>query len=423
MTAIAVALAVGFPQTADAAGSGSFTKAATGLPDWLAGQAAAAPLPGNRVLVAGGYDSSLRYGSYAADEIEILDARGMVVGTAAMAHARWGPAAAPLPDGRVLIVGGLEGGSGYWPPGAVTATSEIFDPRTNSLSSGPSLQTARMGAVAVALPDGRTLVIGGEDDDNDLASVEVLHPGANAFEPAGSLRTPRASPAAAALPDGRIMVVGGDGMGTETEIYDPGTGTSAGGPAFPRLPSQGVVAAPLPDGRILFAGGWPGITPYLRGAEVYQPNLGRFSSKGIGRLNDGRAYAAAASLQDGRVMVVGGRGAFFNQTAEIFGATNTFRSKLVGRRLVVKVRASGSVTVRGVAHMTHPGVAQTAAGRKLRIKRSSSRGGPGKIRVRLRISRRGKRLLHQGRLALKLRINFTPVGGLPRTKVKRVRSG
>lgn len=65
-------------------------------------------------------------------------------------------AAAALPDGRVLVVGGFGRGENTY-----TATAELYDPSTGRFTPTGSLTTPRMDHVAVLLDDGRVLLAGG----------------------------------------------------------------------------------------------------------------------------------------------------------------------------------------------------------------------------------------------------------------------
>src|SRR3954447_11009973 len=129
-----------------------------------------------------------------------------------MGTARYGAAAAPLPDGRVLVAGGFyddAGGDHY------LASAEVFNPATATFSSVGigSRSTPRRGAVAAPLPDGRVLVAGGSYNDgteHSLASAEVFNPAAGAFTPINAMGVARVRAAAASLPDGRVLVAGGN---------------------------------------------------------------------------------------------------------------------------------------------------------------------------------------------------------------------
>jgi Kelch motif protein len=109
---------------------------------------------------------------------------------------RW-IAAAPVPttrsepqigvlgDGRVVVAGGVVGGSGSG--GKTIRNTEIYDPVADSWARGPDLGTSRYGGKAVTLADGSILVMGGTDQVNTegdtpfcpgaLTSVERLAPG------------------------------------------------------------------------------------------------------------------------------------------------------------------------------------------------------------------------------------------------------
>ena len=63
-----------------------------------------------------------------------------------------------LPDGRVLLAGGEDPTAEDY---HLYSTSAVFDPETNFLSYGPSLTERRSNHTATLLPDGRLLLVGG----------------------------------------------------------------------------------------------------------------------------------------------------------------------------------------------------------------------------------------------------------------------
>ena len=81
-----------------------------------------------------------------------------------------------LPDGKVLAAGGenpVVRSSNYY------STTEIFDPSTNSWSPGPELSEPRSSHSATLLPDGRVLLVGGIGPENDfspLTSMDFVTP-------------------------------------------------------------------------------------------------------------------------------------------------------------------------------------------------------------------------------------------------------
>ena len=64
-----------------------------------------------------------------------------------------------LPNGKVLVVGGL-GPDPY--PNNVLATAELYDPATGTWTPTENMLTSQSSASATLLPSGRVLVCGGD---------------------------------------------------------------------------------------------------------------------------------------------------------------------------------------------------------------------------------------------------------------------
>jgi hypothetical protein len=113
------------------------------------------------VLVTGGSDEWSTIAS--AERYEPAIPRFTEV--AAMSARRTLHTATLLRDGNVLIVGGetqvVQGNATSF--GGSLATTERYVPDTQSFAAGPSLQHARAGHTATALPDGSVLIVGGVD--------------------------------------------------------------------------------------------------------------------------------------------------------------------------------------------------------------------------------------------------------------------
>jgi hypothetical protein len=77
-----------------------------------------------------------------------------------------GAAVAQLPDGRILVAGGV--GPNRWD---ATAVAQLYDSTTDSWSDLPPMPKARRDGSALVLTDGSILVLGGSGDDGPLASA------------------------------------------------------------------------------------------------------------------------------------------------------------------------------------------------------------------------------------------------------------
>jgi len=125
-----------------------------------------------------------------------------------MHHARCVHTANVLPDGKVLVAAGLYStGSG---PAQALSSVEIYDPSTQSWTLTSSLNHARSIHSANSLPDGRVLVAGGMVPNQAvLDSAEIYDPTSGTWSLTGSLNTPRYDFPSASLADGSVLVAGG----------------------------------------------------------------------------------------------------------------------------------------------------------------------------------------------------------------------
>jgi hypothetical protein len=192
--------------------------------------------------------------------------------------------------------------------GCVEATASTFVLAGATLSRVEDLAEARDAHTAVALDDGRVLVVGGFASEGvpPLASAEIFDPATGQWSTTGSLTLGRGGHAAALLGDGRVLVAGGwVGPSTytdSTEIFDPATGRFSAGPRLPQA-VDGLAAASLPDGCALVVGG------QFR-SQVATDQAVRICPDGTSREVESLATArfkhGVVVLESGRVLVVGG---------------------------------------------------------------------------------------------------------------------
>jgi hypothetical protein len=424
-------IVLGLAPQASAAVVGFFSP--TG-PISLGSDAVAAPLPDGRVLFAGGSSGPPPHGQTFLSSAEVFNPTTNTfssAGIGSMSVPREGAVAAPLPDGRVLVAGGYYNADPLFPfDPHFLSSAEVFDPSTNTFSSAGigSMSVPRLDAVAAPLPDGRVLVVGGFYNDGTehyLSSAEVFDPGTNSFSSAGigSMSVPRTGAVAAALPDGRVLVGSGTSSDlgnalSSAEVFNPTTNTfSSAGIGAMSEPRSGGTAAPLGDGRVLVAGGFFGDGT---SAEAFDPTTNSFSSAGIGSMSvfpgSGRFGDAAAPLRDGRVVVGGGNG----DDAEIFTlATNDFTFTVQGKQLIVSVQAPGEVSVADAASR-RSAFTSRKKGRKPLLKASSTSGSPPTITVPLVLTNKAKPRLKNGKVTVRARITFTGPGGLANTQTTKL---
>jgi Kelch motif len=318
IAAVCAAAALFIPQAASAAISGSFSP--TGSMGTARCGAVAAPLPDGRVLVAGGSPNCSGPGLASAEIYDPATSSFTSSGIGSMGTGRWGAAAAPLPDGRVLVAGGYDS--------STLASAEVFNPTTNTFSSAGigSMTIPRQGAAAAPLPDGQVLIVGGDIN----LSAEVFDPTTNSFSSAGigSTTGNRSGAIAASLPDGRVLVAGGGYGSVTAEVFDPVTNGFSSAGIGSITASRGRIdpaAASLPDGRVLVAGGSDDSGSYHASAELFNPATNSFSSVGLGSMGTPRWDPVAAPLPGGRVLIAGGSSGFpsYLSSAEIFSLVET----------------------------------------------------------------------------------------------------
>jgi hypothetical protein len=254
-------------------------------------------LSNGRVLILGGYN-----GSYLKSAV-IFDPRTLrFASVGSMNVGRSGHTATLLPDGTVLITGGV--GDGW----SFLASAEVYDPRTGKFTPVKSMSVERESHTATLLRDGRVLITGGHRDRREnivvYASTEIYDPGARQFSAGPMLTQPRHKHDAVALADGRVLVLGGSDPRdrtrfTSAEVYDPAANRSS---AVSRMRIARYklrdTALRLRDGRILIAGSG-------RFAELFDPRTNAFTPV-AGDIGQDYSFASAVLLDDGRALVLGG---------------------------------------------------------------------------------------------------------------------
>ena len=294
--------------------------------------ATATLLSDGRVLIAGGLGLTAGLDGHLLllSTAEIFDPEtGTFSSTGTMVQARQQHTATLLADSRVLIAGGYRGNICF------TASAELFDPVTRTFSSTGSMRSERVGHTASLLASGEVLVAGGsngcapdssDDPPWDPLFAEMYEPNTGGFQEAGNMSTTRIHHVAVHLPTGKVLVLGGIPQvqnlqeqppnPSYAELYDPVAHVFS--PITGLTISQtGYTGTLMPSGMILIVGGGDasGTTAEVR---LLDPASGVLTLTGA--LDTARGGHTATLLQDGRVLVTGGTDASGNAlaTAELY---------------------------------------------------------------------------------------------------------
>jgi len=134
--------------------------------------------------------------------------------------------ATTLPDGRVMVLGGVPSGS------AVTAAAldsiELYDPVAGTFSLAPyTMSSGRIGHATVLVRDGTVLAIAGSTNDQsncttpgtEVASVDQIDPVAGTVTAFPPLAQPVTQLVGVVLHDGSVLVGGGAQCGVAPQPY------------------------------------------------------------------------------------------------------------------------------------------------------------------------------------------------------------
>ena len=210
-----------------------------------------------------------------------------------------------LSDGRLLLLGGEteEGPS---------ATALIRDPRSGEVIVLPTIMyQARAWHSAAMLPNGRVLILGGVGPNGDvLESAELFNPDEQTFEPLSSARfSARARHTATLLTNGLVLIAGGiSGKAkgnTRAELWDFKSGTVTKLNAAQTATRQNHRATLLPDGNVLFEGGAQADGKESVTAELYNSETREFVVTTLRSADDDQAapFVSASLPGDGATNV------------------------------------------------------------------------------------------------------------------------
>jgi WD40 repeat protein len=236
---------------------------------------------------------------------------GAFENTGSLASARHDHTATLLPNGKVLVLAGND--FPYASPYA-----ELYAPEIGTWTATGNPTTLRADPTATLLSNGKVLLAAGAGPGYDFMSAELYDSASGNWASTGNMAGARRSHTATLLSNGKVLVAAGffDDLGyvgfpiDTAELYDPasGTWTLTGSLATARFQHTATL---LPSGKVLVAGG-ANRNNLLAIAELYYPASGTWTS--TGSLATARAFHTATLLPNGKVLVAGG----YDGSAELY---------------------------------------------------------------------------------------------------------
>lgn len=284
--------------------------------------AAATVLNDGRVLVTGGQSSM--------NTAEIYDpvTKQWTLSTGVMVVGRYFHRMTKLNDGRILLTGGCSA----YACGTAADVSEIYDPATDKFTASGSMSVVRTFHTVTVLNSGKALIAGGYTNTGSGVSrvAEIYDPATGVFTKTGNMTATRSEHTATLMSDGRVLVTGGStdygAVLRSAEVFDPTVGKwtrTASAMTANRYEHSAVL---LPSGKVMIAGGYS-MTRYnyvvLRSVDLFDPATGLFS-KGTAMIQP-RLQFGLLTLQDGRIMAVGGDYALIGPHQVFYGDAETYQ--------------------------------------------------------------------------------------------------
>jgi hypothetical protein len=255
-----------------------------------------------------------------------------------------------LPNGKVLVAGGNQGGD----QNPSYKTTEIYDPATNTWSRAKDMIFARQNHFAILLPSGKVLVGSGTARDGWLlTSTELYDPATNTWTQSGDMLNAHLGVTPVLLPGGQVLIVGGNNNSSweSAEEYNPQTGAWQSVADMPLIRIQNAVTL-LSNGQVLVAGG----DSYIRSAGdqyklntlIYNPKTNTWTEAAL--LNHARLNAVSVLLPSGKVLITGGynytdpniwdpMNGIYTRTAELYSLTSHVPT---GRLIYVPIIMKGN---------------------------------------------------------------------------------
>lgn len=268
-------------------------------------------------VLSGCSSGSRGSGSAASTAGGVSVSAGTVQSASSLLTARVGHSAIRLSNGDVLISGGRITAN------AVANTAEVWSAQTGAVTPVSSLMSSsRMNHEAVLLRTGRVLLIGGQSDvtgSQPLATTEIYDPLTNSFTRGPNLTAPRSKPAVEEYNRGStsfVLIAGGANAQARSvntvDILNVDANVISASAGIMFEERFGGDAVRMANGRVAVIGGWSGtvssnnFNARASGAEIFDPNTETFFPVAM---QLARADGAVNSSAANEPIVFGGRSA------------------------------------------------------------------------------------------------------------------
>ena len=218
---------------------------------------------------------------------------------------RYSHTATTLKNGDVVVIGGATNFNPYFAPLAVTGLAEVYHPASLAFSPSGTMLVPRQAHTATLLPDGKVLITGGIDGNGDIVQqAELYDPASGTFSAAGTTANLGGGSNATVISDvdapTQVLVYGGNTAVTQIWSEASKAFTNGSGMAV-----QGYFPAPVlnSNGDYVLAGG-ADKTGETKQVQVFSPSSHDFQD--ASGLHIARFGNTLTKLSNGGLLTAGG---------------------------------------------------------------------------------------------------------------------